>query len=159
MDFRHQQGARRNGVNFSDSALARASSGKKVGVYSERVKQLVAELRFSGRLKNPTHVGESSNPICGDVTRFELNVLNDRVTGCRFLATGCVAAIAAAAALARLCQNQPVQTCLAITSKDLLADLDPLPRHKLHAIQLALDALHKALRKPHGVSDLIYPAP
>lgn len=128
-------------------------------MYSERVKKLVAELRFSGRLKKPTHTGESKNPVCGDVTRFELNVHNDQVTECRFLATGCVAAIAAAAALARLCQNQPVQTCLAITSKDLLADLDPLPLHKLHAIQLALDSLHKALRKTHGVSDSIYPAP
>ena len=92
-------------------------------MYSERVKQLVAELRFSGRLKDATHQGECANPVCGDVTRFELHVHNDRVRECRFMATGCVAAIAAAAALARLCQDQPVQTCLGVTTEDLLADL------------------------------------
>ncbi len=117
-------------------------------MYSERVKQLVAELPYSGQLAEATHRGRSENPVCGDLASFELRVQDEKVTGCRFRATGCVAAIAAAAALAEMCQHQPVPNCLQITCEDLLEDLGPLPTHKIHAVNLALEALRKALHQP-----------
>ncbi len=116
-------------------------------MYSERLKQLVAELRHSGQLAEATHRGRSENPVCGDVTSFELRVRDGQINGCRFRATGCVAAIAAAAALAEMCQDQCVRDCLLITREDLLEDLGPLPTHKIHAVDLALEALRKALRE------------
>ncbi len=115
-------------------------------MYSARVRQLVAELRHSAQLADATHRGRSENPVCGDVTSFELRVQDETVADCRFRATGCVAAIAAAAALAQMCQDQPVRNCLQITSEDLLQDLGSLPVHKTHAVNLALEALRKALR-------------
>ena len=115
-------------------------------MYSARIRQLVAELPHSGRLPHATHRGQSENPVCGDRTSFELRVQDEKVAGCRFRATGCVAAIAAAAALAQMCQDQPVQDCLQITCEDLLEDLGPLPAHKSHAVALALEALKKALQ-------------
>ena len=115
-------------------------------MYSDRVKQLVSELQFSGHLKNAPHQGESATPVCGDVTRFELNIQNNQVIACRFLANGCAASIAAAAALAELCQNQSIERCRRISRTDLLLNLGQLPPHKIHAVQLALDALKKALR-------------
>ena len=116
-------------------------------MYSARVRRLVAELRHSGQLADATHRGQSENPVCGDLASFELRVQDETVTGCRFRATGCVAAIAAAAALAQMCQDQPVRDCLRITSEDLLEDLGSLPVHKTHAVSLALEALRKALRE------------
>ena len=117
-------------------------------MYSPRVRQLVAELRYSGRLDDATHRGQRENPVCGDSIRFDLRVAQGRVEACSFLASGCVAAIAAAAALAKMCQNQSVQGCLHLTPEDLRTELDPLPAHKLHAVSLALEALDEALHSP-----------
>ena len=116
-------------------------------MYSKRVKQLVAELPYSGQLAEATHRGRSENPVCGDLASFELRVQDEKVAGCRFRATGCVAAIAAAAALAEMCQDQPVRDCLQITCEDLLKDLGSLPTHKIHGVNLALEALREALHR------------
>lgn len=115
-------------------------------LYSERFKQLVAELPNSGPLQGATHVGEAANPVCGDASQVLLRIERQIVAAAHFRATGCAAAIACSAAITLMVRDQTVESCRKITSGDIIEFLGGLPRHKMHGAELALDALSRALQ-------------
>ncbi len=114
-------------------------------LYSEKVKQLVAEMPGCGDLPDATHSARAENPVCGDVTQLLLKVDRGVVIECRFQAVGCAAAIAAAAAIAELCRGRTSQECRAISVDDVVEFLEGLPRHKRHGAELAIETVRRAL--------------
>ena len=114
-------------------------------MYSKTVRRLVAEMPNSGDLPEATHSARGENPVCGDVVRFDLWIVDAVVRECAFKASGCPAAIASAAAVTLLCRGKPVKACLELGPGDLTKFLEGLPPHKLHAPQLAIEALRRAL--------------
>lgn len=114
-------------------------------MYSEKVKQLVAQLPNSGEVPDWTHRSAVENPICGDVTRLSMKVMEGVVVDCRFQTRGCPAAIAAAAAAAAMCRGKSPQACVSISVDQLVDCLDGLPPHKMHGAELAVEAVRQAL--------------
>ncbi|MFB3905936.1 MAG: iron-sulfur cluster assembly scaffold protein [Acidobacteriota bacterium] len=113
-------------------------------MYSATVRRLVAELPNSGRLPGspPARV---ENPICGDVLELYLSVADGRITGSRFQAAGCPAAIAAGAAITILIEGKSVAAAGKISVEEVLDFLEGLPPHKRHGAEMAVRALVQAL--------------
>jgi tRNA-specific 2-thiouridylase len=77
--------------------------------------------------------------------RIDLSVAGDRVADAGFEAAGCGAALAAASAAVELVRGARVLDAARIGSPQVAAALGGLSVGKLHAADLAADALHRAL--------------
>lgn len=115
-------------------------------MYSEKARELIRELPNRGSLAGATHTARAENPACGDITHLYLKLKQDVVVDSRFETYGCPAAIAASAAVTQMCRNLRSGECREITAESILDYLGGLPSHKLHAVDLAVDVLRKALR-------------
>ncbi len=82
---------------------------------------------------------------CGDLLRITVAVEGDRVSDAGFDASGCGTAIAAGSAAVALAVGQPILEVARIGSAALAAELGGLSVGKLHASDLAADALARAL--------------
>lgn len=115
-------------------------------MYSDKARELIRELPNRGRLAGATHTARAENPVCGDITHLYLKLRRDTVVDSSFETYGCPAAIAASAAVAQMCRNRRTRECRKITADSILNYLGGLPSHKLHAADLAADALREALQ-------------
>jgi len=114
-------------------------------MYSSQVRRLLQELPNRGSCSGSTHMGRAENPVCGDVTGFQLKVSEDSVVECYFQAYGCPGAVAAAAGLTEIVKGRTLDFCRELSEADLLEFLGGLPKQKEHGVDLALMAFRKAL--------------
>jgi tRNA-uridine 2-sulfurtransferase len=113
--------------------------------YKPQVIEHLVRPRNVGELDSPSGIGESGDAACGDVARFAVGILNNRLDGIRYKVYGCAACIAAGSALSELVSGRHLLEAARISRGDLEGSLGgPLPEGKEHALTLVLDALHKA---------------
>jgi len=89
--------------------------------------------------------GAAGGAACGDLCRVSLCLCDGRVERASFDAEGCGTMLAAGAAVAELAEGSSVLDVASIGSPEIDAALGGLSPAKLHAAQLASDALHRAL--------------
>ena len=82
---------------------------------------------------------------CGDLVRISIRVEADRVVAATFDASGCGAAIAAGSAAVSLAGDRPVLDAARVGASAIAEELGGLSPGKLHAAELASDALARAL--------------
>jgi tRNA-uridine 2-sulfurtransferase len=82
---------------------------------------------------------------CADEISFSVAVAGDRVTGAGFEARGCGATTAAGSAAVTLVRDQPILEAARIGARQITDELGGLSPAKLHASELAADALARAL--------------
>lgn len=82
---------------------------------------------------------------CADRIRFSVAVDGERVSDAGFDAHGCGAATAAASAAVTLVRGAPLLDAARVSASQIAAELGGLSPGKLHAAQLAADALARAL--------------
>jgi nitrogen fixation NifU-like protein len=100
--------------------------------------------RNVGMMRNADAVGESQDPSCGDLARFYLRVVDDRVAEARFQTYGCGPSIAAASLATELVRGRSVGDLAGLTAAGVEAALGGLPDDRRHAASLVVDALHAA---------------
>jgi tRNA-specific 2-thiouridylase len=114
----------------------------------------MSDERFAEHLTHPhgrgneppgAHSGVAGGAACGDVVHLRIAVSGDRVSGAGFEASGCGATIAAASAAVELVEGAPLLEAARIGTAQIAAALGGLSVGKLHAADLAADALHRAL--------------
>jgi tRNA-specific 2-thiouridylase len=114
----------------------------------------VPDERFSEHLNHPVgrghavaggHAGSAGGSICGDVVRIDVRVEGETVADAGFDASGCGALTAAASACVELVRRQPLLAAARVGSADVAGELGGLSAGKLHAADLAADALARAL--------------
>jgi tRNA-specific 2-thiouridylase len=114
----------------------------------------MADERFEDHLRHPrgqgevpagAHCGVAGGAACGDLVRIAIRVEDDRVIEATFAASGCGAASAAASAAIELISGAPVLEAAKIGTRDVDAALGGLSAGKIHAAELAADALARAL--------------
>src|SRR4051794_11474938 len=114
----------------------------------------MSDERFAEHLTNPRgrghepaggHSGAAGGAACGDLVHLRVAVANDRVSDAGFEAAGCGATIAAASAAVELVAGAPLLEAARVNSAKIAAELGGLSVGKLHAADLAADALHRAL--------------
>jgi tRNA-uridine 2-sulfurtransferase len=101
--------------------------------------------RGRGHVPAGSHAGAAGGAACGDLVRIDVAVAGDRVADAGFEASGCGATIAAASATVELVRGAPLLAAARIGSPQIAAELGGLSVGKLHAADLAADALHRAL--------------
>src|SRR3954471_9102948 len=89
--------------------------------------------------------GAAGGALCGDLVTIRLTVEGDRVSGAGFDAHGCGAAQAAGSAAVHLVLGAAVLDAARVGTAAIAAELGGLSAGKLHAADLAADALHQAL--------------
>ncbi|HEY1777832.1 MAG TPA: tRNA 2-thiouridine(34) synthase MnmA [Solirubrobacteraceae bacterium] len=111
-------------------------------------------MAFTEHLQRPRRRGETppgaltgaaGGAACGDLVRISLTLEGDRVAQAGFDAHGCGAAIAAGSAVVTLIEGRPLLHAALIGPRQIAAELGGLIPAKLHAAELAADALHRAL--------------
>jgi tRNA-specific 2-thiouridylase len=93
----------------------------------------------------PAHDGVAGGAACGDLVRIGVAVEADRVADAGFEAAGCGAAQAAASAAVELVLDAPVLDAARVGTSAIADALGGLSPGKLHAAELAADALARAL--------------
>jgi tRNA-specific 2-thiouridylase len=101
--------------------------------------------RGRGELTGSPLSGAAGGAACGDLVRVSLELREGRVARAGFDAHGCGAAIAAGSATVALVEGRPALEAAAVTPETVAAELGGLTPSKQHAVELAADALHRAL--------------
>jgi NifU-like protein involved in Fe-S cluster formation len=110
-------------------------------VYSAQVLDHFEHPRNAGALEHPTATAQVENPACGDVLKLTAAVAQGRIAEIKFLAKGCVPAIACGSALTELVSGKALNEAAALSREELLREVGGLPEASGHASHLAMDAL------------------
>src|SRR3954447_8780249 len=89
--------------------------------------------------------GTAGGALCGDLVRISVAVDGDRVADAGFDASGCGAVQAAGSAVVALVRGRPLLEAARVGVREVSDELGGLSAGKLHAAELAADALHRAL--------------
>ncbi len=100
-----------------------------------------------GRAPEGASEGVAGGALCGDLVTIALRVEGGTVVDAGFTASGCGAAIAAGSATVELVRSRPLLEAARIGTPEVSAALGGLSAGKLHAADLAADAMHQALGK------------
>jgi len=101
--------------------------------------------RNVGEIKDADGVGEVGNPVCGDIMRIEIKVVENRIEDVKFRTFGCGAAIATSSMVTEMVKGKTLEEAMKVTNKAVAEALDGLPAPKMHCSNLAADALHRAI--------------
>jgi len=89
--------------------------------------------------------GVAGGSLCGDLITVALSVAGERVVEAGFTASGCGASVAAGSAVVELVTGSHLLDVARIGAPEVSAALGGLSVGKLHAADLAADAMHQAL--------------
>jgi tRNA-uridine 2-sulfurtransferase len=96
---------------------------------------------------------------CCDEIRFSVSLDGERVAEAGFLATGCGAATAAGSAAVSLVRGRPLLEAARVGPGEIAQELGGLSLGKLHAAELASDALHRTLGQAARSAPPLTPVP
>ena len=115
-------------------------------MYSPQVLDHFQHPRNAGEVANPDASIQLENPACGDVLKLTLRVTNGRIAEIRFLAQGCVPAVACASLLTELVQGRTIAEARQLRREELVRAIGGLPKASLHASHLAMDTLTAVIK-------------
>jgi nitrogen fixation protein NifU and related proteins len=110
-------------------------------VYSPQVLDYFEHPRNPGLVNAPDAMAQVENPVCGDILKLTARISQGRIIEVKFLAKGCVPAMACASAIAEFVQGKTVAEAAALKREELVLKLGGLPEASTHASHLAIDAL------------------
>jgi tRNA-specific 2-thiouridylase len=114
-------------------------------VPDERFEEHLCHPLGRGYVPEGAHTGAAGGAPCGDLVTLSLAVTGGAVADAGFDASGCGAALAAGSAAVALVRGRPLLEAARVGTHDIAAELGGLSAGKLHAAELAADALHRAL--------------
>lgn len=114
-------------------------------MYSSQVLDHFENPRNAGRVTAPHGTGRAQNPGCGDVMEITVEVADGTIREARFMAQGCVPALACASQVAEWLTGKTVEEARQLRKEQIVEALGGLPAASLHASQLAVDAAKAAL--------------
>jgi nitrogen fixation NifU-like protein len=116
-------------------------------MYSPQVLDHFQHPRNPGAVVNPDASAQIENPACGDVLKLTLRVTDGRIAEIRFLAQGCVPAIACASLLTEWVQGKTIVEARQLRREEIIQALGGLPQTSTHASHLAIDTLAALLQQ------------
>jgi NifU-like protein involved in Fe-S cluster formation len=115
-------------------------------MYSPEILDHFQNPRNAGEVSNADVAVQMENPVCGDVLRLTAKASTGRIVEIRFLAKGCVPAMACASALTQMVIGKTVEAARQLRREQLIEILGGLPDGSAHASHLAMDALAALLK-------------
>lgn len=114
---------------------------------SDKILKIFQNPHNAGDLPEANAVVEVSNPVCGDIMRLAVQLIDGRIRQARFKTQGCVASIAAGSVLTELLMDKTPSEAQKIRPEDIAHELGNLPPESFHAAQLCADAVNALLKK------------
>ena len=130
-----------------DALQARHCFGILSEMFSEAVLDHFRNPRNAGELSDATAIVEVSNPVCGDILKLSVRIVNGQIEEARFLCRGCTTAIACASLLTEHLRGCSIGEARTITADSISQSLGGLPAATFHGAQLAAAAAGELLRK------------
>ena len=115
-------------------------------MFSEAVLDHFRNPRNAGELSGPTATVEVSNPVCGDILKLSVRIVDGRIAEARFLCRGCTTSIACASVLTERLTSHTLDEVQSITAESLSEALGQLPPTTFHGAQLAADGVRALLQ-------------
>jgi nitrogen fixation protein NifU and related proteins len=116
-------------------------------MYSSQLLDHFEHPRNAGEVANADAIVQVENPACGDILKLSMKVTDGRIAEIRFLAKGCVPAMACGSALTELVKGRTVAAARQLCREELVQAAGGLPEASVHASHLAMDALAAALKQ------------
>src|SRR5438094_2899520 len=116
-------------------------------MYSPQLLDHFQNPRNAGEITDPDASVQLENPACGDILKLTLRVTDGRITEIRFLAKGCVPAMACGSLLTELVQGKTLREVRKLRREEEDQAIGGLPAASSHASHLAIDALAAALKE------------
>jgi nitrogen fixation NifU-like protein len=116
-------------------------------MYSPQLLDHFQNPRNPGEVANADASVQIENPACGDILKLSMKVANGHIAEIRFLAKGCVPAMACGSALTELVKGKTVEAASRLSREDLVQAVGGLPDASSHASHLAMDALAAVLKQ------------
>jgi len=116
-------------------------------MYSPQVLDHFQHPRNAGEVAKPDASVQIENPACGDILKLTLRVTDGRIAEIRFLAKGCVPAMACGSLLTELVQGKTLEEARKLRREEFVRAIGGLPEASTHASHLAMDALAAVLRE------------
>jgi nitrogen fixation protein NifU and related proteins len=116
-------------------------------MFSEAVLDHFRNPRNAGELPGATATVEVSNPVCGDILKLFVKIVDGKMSEVRFLCRGCTTSIACASLLTEELRERTPSQARSITAETLSRSLGGLPPATFHGAQLAADAVNALLQK------------
>jgi NifU-like protein involved in Fe-S cluster formation len=116
-------------------------------MYSPELLDHFEHPRNPGKVANADVTVQVENPACGDILELSLKVANGSIAEIRFLAKGCVPAMACGSALTELVRGRTVEAAARLRREEVVQSVGGLPETSVHASHLAMDALEAALKQ------------
>ena len=117
-----------------------------LSMYSAQILDHFEHPRNAGEVAKADASAQIENPACGDVLKLTLRIRGDRIEEIRFLAQGCVSAMACASLLTELVQGRTIVEARRLRREELVQAIGGLPQASAHASHLALDTLAAVLK-------------
>jgi nitrogen fixation NifU-like protein len=116
-------------------------------MYSPQLLDHFEHPRNPGEVPNADATVQVENPACGDILQLSLKVAQGHIAEIRFLAKGCVPAMACGSALTELVRGMTLETARGLRREEIVQAVGGLPEASAHASHLAMDALAAVLDK------------
>jgi nitrogen fixation NifU-like protein len=116
-------------------------------MYSAQLLDYFQNPRNAGQVEDAHASVEIENPACGDILLLSARISDGRITQIRFLAKGCVPAMACGSALTELLWEKTLDQARKLRREELIEKVGGLPEASNHASYLAMDALAALLKK------------
>jgi nitrogen fixation NifU-like protein len=121
-------------------------------MYSPQLLDHFQNPRNAGEVPDANASAQIENPACGDILKLTMKIEDSRIVDVRFLAKGCVAAIACGSALTSLMRGKHLDEVRRLNREDVVQTVGSLPQASIHASHLAMDALASALANSEFLS-------
>jgi nitrogen fixation NifU-like protein len=116
-------------------------------MYSTQLLDHFEHPRNAGELTDANARVRVENPACGDILELAIRVVAGRIDAVRFLAKGCVAAMACGSLITEMIFGKTGQEASAISKEAVVQKIGGLPAASGHAAQLAVDAVRAVVKK------------
>ena len=116
-------------------------------MYSAELLDHFEHPRNAGEVVNADVIVQVENPACGDILKLSLKIANGYIAEIRFLAKGCVPAMACGSALTELVRGKTLEAASRLRREEVVQAVGGLPETSVHASHLAMDALTAALKQ------------
>jgi nitrogen fixation protein NifU and related proteins len=110
-------------------------------MYSAQLLDHFEHPRNAGELADADARVRVENPACGDILELSVKVEGNRIEAIRFLAKGCVPAMACGSLITEMTKGKTLAEAGLLRSDSVVAAAGGLPEASGHAAQLAVDAL------------------
>lgn len=122
-------------------------------ILSSRIWDHARNPRNRGFLKDANVMVQAGDPEDGDAVLYLLKIQDETVCDVKFVAKGCVAALAASSMASELAMGKSLDQVLDLDNHAIAAALGGLPEEKMHCSELAASALHEAVRQYRSSQD------